>query len=144
MKTILLIIVLAFALQTKAQVSDSVEITLSIQAKDVEYISAFIFSNEFYDNLTDSIKQSYRKLNNPSNSTPVSITGYTKDFIEVVRMVRNDVTAIKNNVDTRLISLLSALNVAYINTKIQGFTDADNSQYAYGRQLGKFRITRKK
>ena len=151
MKRILLILaVLAFTQTTKAQtvdstgIKDSVEITLSIQARDVEYISGFIWNNDFYENLVDSIKPAYRKLVNPGATTTVKITGYTKDFIEVVKMLRNDVCAIKNNGDTRLISLLSALNVPYINTKITGFTDADNSQFQYGKRAGKWRLVKKK
>jgi len=58
--------------------------------------------------------------------------------------LRNDVTAIKNNSDTRLIALLSALNAPYINTKITGFSDADNSQFQYGKIAGKWRLVKKK
>lgn len=146
MKKILIILtVLAFTLQSKAQtVDDSVEITLPIQARDVEYMAGFIYNVEFYESLVDSIKPAYRKLVNPGATTTVKITGYTKDFIEVVKMLRNDVTAIKNNADTRIISLLSALNVPYINSKIQGFTDADNIQFQYGKSAGKWRLTKKK
>ena len=146
----ILAVILAFTQTLKAQtvdstgIKDSVEITLSIQARDVEYISGFIWNNDFYENLVDSIKPTYRKLVNPTPTTVVKVTGYTKDFIEVVKMLRNDVTAIKNNSDTRLIALLSALNVPYINSKIQGFTDADKSQFQYGKSAGKWRLTKKK
>lgn len=141
----ILAVIFAFTQTLKAQtVDDSVEITLSIQARDVEYISGFIWNNEFYENLVDSIKHTYRKLVNPTATTPVVIKGYTKDFIEVVKMLRNDVCAIKNNSDTRIVNLLNALNVPYINTKIQGFTDADNSQFQYGRSAGKWRLVKKK
>lgn len=151
MKRILLILaVLAFTQTTKAQtvdstgIKDSVEITLSIQARDVEYISGFIWNNDFYENLVDSIKPAYRKLVNPTPTTVVKVTGYTKDFIEVVKMLRNDVCAIKNNSDTRLISLLSALNIPYINTKITEFNNADNSQFQYGKSAGKRKLNKKK
>ena len=146
----ILAVIFAFTQTLKAQtvdstgIKDSVEITLSIQARDVEYISGFIWNNDFYENLVDSIKPAYRKLVNPTATTPVKITGYTKDFIEIVKMLRNDVCAIRNNSDTRIISLLSALNVPYINTKIQGFTDADNSQFQYGKSAGKRRLVKKK
>jgi len=152
MKRIVLIlsVILAFTQTLKAQtvdstgIKDSVEITLSIQARDVEYISGFIWNNDFYESLVDSIKPAYRKLVNPTATTPVIIKGYTKDFIEVVKMLRNDVCAIKNNSDTRLISLLSALNIPYINTKITEFNNADNSQFQYGKSAGKRKLTKKK
>ena len=146
----ILAVFFAFTQTLKAQtvdstgIKDSVEITLSIQARDVEYISGFIWNNDFYENLVDSIKPAYRKLVNPTATTPVLVKGYTKDFIEVVKMLRNDVCAIKNNADTRIINLLNALNVPYINTKITGFTDADNSQFQYGKSAGKWRLTKKK
>ena len=141
----ILAVIFAFTQTLKAQtVDDSVEITLSIQARDVEYISGFIWNNEFYESLVDSIKPAYRKLVNPTATTPVVIKGYTKDFIEVVKMLRNDVCAIQNNSDTRLISLLSALNVPYINTKITGFTNDDNTQFLYGRSAGKWRLVKRK
>jgi len=146
----ILAVILAFTQTLKAQtvdstgIKDSVEITLSIQARDVEYISGFIWNNDFYESLVDSIKPAYRKLVNPTATTPVVIKGYTKDFIEVVKMLRNDVCAIKNNADTRLISLLSALNIPYINTKITEFNNADNSQFQYGKSAGKWRLVKKK
>jgi hypothetical protein len=146
----ILAVILAFTQTLKAQtvdstgIKDSVEITLSIQARDVEYISGFIWNNDFFESLVDSIKPAYRKLVNPTATTPVVIKGYTKDFIEVVKMLRNNVCAIKNNSDTRLISLLSALNIPYINTKITEFNNADNSQFQYGKSAGKRRLVKKK
>lgn len=134
---------IAFATIANAQTVDSTEITVSLQARDVEYISGFIFGNEFYENLTDSIKPAYRKLVNPGITTAVVIKGYTKDFIEVLKMVRNDVCAIKNKTSDRIESALLALNVPYITTKITGFQDADNSQFISSRKYGKFRLTRK-
>ena len=152
MKRIVLIlsVIFAFTQTLKAQtvdstgIKDSVEITLSIQARDVEYMAGFIYNVEFYENLLDSLKPAYRKLVNPTATTPVVIKGYTKDFIEVVKMLRNDVCAIRNNSDTRLISLLSALNIPYINTKITEFNNADNSQFQYGKSAGKRRLVKKK
>ncbi len=136
--------VLAFT-EIKAQTAeDSVEITLSIQARDIEYISGFIFNNESFENLVDSIKPTYRKLNNPTATTAVKITGYTKDFIDILKLIRSDGTAIKNNVDARLTSLLSALNVPYINSKLTEFADYDNLLFLSGRSLGKWRLVKKR
>ena len=146
----ILAVIFAFTQTLKAQtvdstgIKDSVEITLSIQARDVEYISGFIWNNDFYENLVDSIKPAYRKLVNPTPTTVVKVTGYTKDFIEVVKMLRNDVCAIKNNADTRIVSLLNALNIPYINTQLQDFASADNSQFQYGKSAGKWRLVKKK
>lgn len=152
MKKFILIIsaILALTTQLNAQsvdstgIKDSTEITLNMAARDVEYISGFIFGNEFYENLVDSIRPAYRKLVNPSASTPVLITGCTKDFIEVLKMLRNDVVAIKADADKRLTTLLKALNVPYINQKLAAFAESDTAQFQYGRAAGKFRLTRKR
>lgn len=144
-RIVIILMVLAFSQTIKAQSSDdSVEITLSIQARDVEYISGFIYNSEPYDNLVDSIKPAYRKLVNPTPTTVVKITGYTKDFLEVLGMLRNDVIAIKNNSDTRLSALLSALNLPYISARLSAWTESDNTKFIYGRSAGKHRLTRKR
>lgn len=149
-KFILLIGVLAFFLNIKAQtvdstgIKDSTEITISWQIRDVEYVAGFIFQNEFYENLVDSVKPAYRKLNNPNGTSTITVRGYTKDFLEVLKMLRNDVVAIKNNAENRLSTLLQNLNIPYINSRITQNTANDNSQFADGRAVGKFRLTRKR
>lgn len=146
----ILAVIFAFTQTLKAQtvdstgIKDSVEITLSIQARDVEYMAGFIYNVEFYENLLDSLKPAYRKLVNPTATTPVLVKGYTKDFIEVLKMFRNDVYAIRNNAENRLTSSLSALNIPYINTQLQDFASADNIQFQYGKSAGKRKLTKKK
>ncbi len=144
MKKVLFMIMIAFAIVANAQtVEDSTEITVSLQARDVEYIYAYIFANEQLGNLTDSIKPAYRKLVNPGVTTAVVVKGYTKDFLEVLRIVRNDALAIKNKTAERVENVLLVLNVPYITSKITAFQDADNSQFVAARKYGKFKITRK-
>ena len=149
-KFILLIGFLAFFLNIKAQtvdstgIKDSTEIAINWQIRDIEYVAGFIYQNEFYENLVDSIKPAYRKLNNPNGTSTMTVRGYTKDFLEVLKMLRNNVVAIRNNTESRLSNLLGALNVPYINTKITANTTADNQQFADGRAVGKFRLTRKR
>ena len=145
MKKIVLIFMVLFAMNAKAQtLQDSVEITLSIQARDIEYISGFIYNSESFENLVDSIRPAYRKLNNPTATTVVTVKGYTKDFIDVLKILRSDGTAIKNNCDARITALLSALNVPYISTKLTEFTDYDNLLFASGRSLGKWKLVKKR
>ena len=163
MKRIVLIlsVFFAFAQTLKAQtvdstgIKDSVEITLSIQARDVEYISGFIWNNDFYENLVDSIKPAYRKLVNPTATTTYNVTVADGNGCEATTSVTVTVhplpaanitgdTEICTGATTRLISLLSALNIPYINTKITEFNNADNSQFQYGKSAGKRRLVKKK
>ena len=150
MKKIILIITVLFAMSANAQtvdstgIKDSTEIAINWQIRDIEYVAGFIYRNEFYENLVDSIRPAYRKLNNPSGTSTMNVKGYTKDFLEVLKMLRNDVCAIRNNAENRLSNLLGALNVPYINARITQNTASDNSQFADGRAVGKFRLTRKR
>lgn len=151
MKRIVLIITVLFALNAKAQspidstnIKDSVVIAINWQIRDVEYVAGFIYQNEFYENLVDSIRPAYRKLNNPNGTSTMAVKGYTKDFLEVLKMLRNDVCAIRNNAESRLSTMLQNLNIPYINARITQNTANDNSQFADGRAVGKFRLTRKR
>ena len=149
-KLTLLIGVLAFFLNINAQtvdstgIKDSTEISINWQIRDIEYVAGFIYQNEFYENLVDSIRPAYRKLNNPSGTSTMTVKGYTKDFLEVLKMLRNDVVAIRNNTENRLSTLLQNLNIPYINSRITQNNANDNSQFADGRAVGKFRLTRKR
>ena len=150
MKKIILIITVLFAMSANAQtvdstgIKDSTEISINWQIRDIEYVAGFIYQNEFYENLVDSIRPAYRKLNNLNGTSTMTVRGYTKDFLEVLKMLRNDVCAIRNNAESRLSNLLGALNVPYINARITQNTVNDNSQFADGRAVGKFRLTRKR
>ena len=150
MKKIILIITALFAMSANAQtvdstgIKDSTEISINWQIRDIEYVAGFIYQNEFYENLVDSIRPAYRKLNNPNGTSTITVRGYTKDFLEVLKMLRNDVVAIRNNTENRLSTLLQNLNIPYINSRITQNNANDNSQFADGRAVGKFRLTRKR
>lgn len=142
MKKILLI--LAFALSLTSKAADSTNVTIAWQVRDVEYSASLIYGNEFYENLTDTMRVKYRAANNPTATQNLSITGYSKDFIEVLKALKNDITAKANNVDARLKTLLNALNDSYINEKISLMDAGEQSQFTTAKTYGKFRLTRRR
>lgn len=142
MKKILLI--LAFALSLTSKAADSTNVTIAWQVRDVEYSASLIYGNEFYENLTDTMRVKYRAANNPTATQNLSITGYSKDFIEVLKALKNDITAKANNVDARLKTLLNALNDSYINEKISLMDAGEQTQFTTAKKYGKFRLTRRR
>ena len=142
MKKILLILAFAFSLTSKA--ADSTNVTIAWQVRDVEYAASLIYGNEFYENLTDTMRVKYRQANKPTALQTLPITGYSKDFIEVLKALKNDITSKANNVDSRLKTLLNALNDSYINEKISLMDAGEQSQFTTAKTYGKFRLTRRR
>lgn len=142
MKKILLILAFAFSLTSKA--ADSTDVTIAWQVRDVEYAASLIYGNEFYENLTDTMRVKYRQANKPTALQTLPITGYSKDFIEVLKALKNDITSKANNVDSRLKTLLNALNDSYINEKISLMDAGEQEQFITAKKYGKFRLTRRR
>lgn len=142
MKKLILIVFAVFLLSIKAKAGDSTIVALSIQTRDIEYLAGYLYNSEDVENLKDSVVVAYRKLNNPLFSTPVEVKGYTKDFIQMAKFLRNDIISKANNADSRLITLLAALNDSYINAILQQFVVNDNNAYVAGKKYGKYRLTR--
>lgn len=142
MKRIILILALFTAIAAKA--GDSTNVTIQWQARDIEYSASLIYGNEFYENLTDSMRVRYRATNNPTAMQTLTITGYSKDFIECLKALKNDICAKANNVDSRLKTLLNALNDSYINEKISVMDAGEQTRFITSKTYGKFRLTRRR
>lgn len=142
MKKILLILAVLFSLASKA--ADSTYVTIAWQARDVEYAASLIYGNEFYENLTDSMRVRYRLANKPTALQSLTITAYSKDLLEALKALKNDITAKANNVDTRLKALLNALNDSYISEKITLMDTGEQTHFTTAKTYGKFRLTRRR
>ena len=140
-RIVFLVCFLAFV---SARAADSTNVTIQWQARDIEYSAPIIYGNEFYENLTDTLRVRYRAANNPTATQTIAITGYSKDFLEVLKALKSDITAKANNVDSRLKSLLNALGDTFISEKISVMDAGEQTQFITQRQYGKFRLTRKK
>lgn len=144
-KYILVIALFAIGLTSKAQVfNDSTEVTIGIQARDLEALSGVIYQIEDLENLVDSMRVVYRKANNPSATTVLQVKGYTKDWIESLKHFRNNITLRGNECDKRLKALLLALNNEYITGIITAQDASEQTQFIAMRKYGQYRLTRKK
>ena len=73
MKRIFLSVAIILSLTSFGQ--DSVKITISPQARDLEYIASFLFNSFEGQELFDSCKIKFRIPSPPTGTTTVSVTG---------------------------------------------------------------------
>jgi hypothetical protein len=130
-------------LSLKSFSQDSVKITISPQARDLEYISSFIFNDFEGQELFDSCKVKFRVVIPPTGNTSVSITAYTMDWYTTFLRLKNDPTALKANCTSRIEALLRAINQTYLNSKLDLLDIADTNTFQAMRQFGRDRLRRK-
>ena len=140
MKKIILSAVIFLSLASFGQ--DSVKITITPQARDCEYMGAFLFNDNSLEELYDSIKVKFRVQNPPTGNTTVSVTGYTMDWLNMFRRLKNDQTALKANCTSRLENLLRAVNQVYLTGKLDALDTADTETFQAFRQLGRNKLRR--
>lgn len=121
---------------------DSVKLTFSPQARDLEYIAS-ISSMDYDEGFFDSVKYKFRVQNEPTGNTPVSITLYTIDIITGFQKLKNDPTALKSNCASRIETLLRGLNNVYLTGKLDEIDANDVSTFQTMRQVGRFKLRKK-
>jgi hypothetical protein len=137
-----LILSIAILLSLKSFSQDSVKITIAPQAKDLEYISSFIFNSDESGEVFDSIKVKFRVPTPPNNNTTVSIGGYTMDWLVIYNRLNNDATALKANCTKRIHDILIAVNQTYLTDKLTAIDVADADTFTAIRKFGKSKATR--
>jgi len=140
MKKLLTAIVLIVSLNSFAQ--DSVKVTISAQARDLEYIGSFIFNDNSTEDLYDSLKVKFRISNPATGNTTVSITGYTADWLTVINRLNNDATALKALCTKRVVDLLRAVNQPYLTGKLNALDAADQNTFQSMRHFGRSKLRR--
>ena len=140
MKKIILALAVLISLQSFAQ--DSVKITITPQARDLEYIGSFIFNDNSTEDLYDSLKVKFRIVNPPTGNTTVSISGYTEDWLRVYNRLNNNATALKANCTTRIATILRAVNQVYLTRELDAIDIADSQTFQTIRQLGRQKLRR--
>jgi len=140
MKKLLTTIAILISLSATAQ--DSTRITLSVGARDLEYIAAFIFNDDAVEDLYDTIKLKFRVQNPPTNLQAVSITAYTFEWVIVYIQLNNDATALKTNCASRMEALLRAVNQPYLTGRINEIQAAYISTAIAHRQFGRAKLRR--
>ena len=140
MKKILSLIVILISLQSFSQ--DSVKLTFSIQARDVEYVAS-ISSMDSDEGFFDSVKHKFRVQNEPTGTTLVPMTLYTIDVLNGFTRLKNDPTALKANCTSRIETILRALNDAYLTGKLDEMDANDTATFQTMRQVGRFKLKKK-
>ena len=137
-----LILSIAILLSLKSFSQDSVKVTLSVQARDCEYIGAFAFNHDSLEELWDSLKVKFRVPNPATGNTTVSVTAYTLDWLSVLNRLNNDATALKAQCTKRVSDLLRAVNQPYLTGKLNALDVADQNTFQSMRQFGRSKLRR--
>lgn len=144
MKKVIIAIFVLCSVKSFSQ--DSVKLTLSIQARDLEYVSAGILRAEIFETVWDSVKIKFRVQTPPAGNALVSVTGYTIDFYNLYLGVKNDPVAKEANCAARFETALRASNQAYLigllNAVDSSATTAAQQAFQNVRQAGRSRLRR--
>lgn len=135
MKKILSLFALLCSLTARSQ--DSVKVTIQVQARDVYFISAGIWNDYASGELFDSIKLKVRIPSPPNGVTTVPITGYTMDWLNLLKDLRNNPLALKRQHAERVNDLLRAVNQPYLTSKIDSLDAVDLNADGNAIQFGK-------
>lgn len=123
--------------------SDSAKITVTIQARDCEYMGFFISHHEDYEDLFDAMKTKFRVANPPSGTNNVVIdTIYTIQWLRVSERLRADPHAIGGNVYSRVDAALRAINNVYLTSRLDEMNSRDVNIFTDYRLVGRFRLRR--
>lgn len=142
MKKVLLSICIIFSINSFSQ--DSVSVTLTMQARDIEYLSG-ILSKEQDEEFYQAVRHKFLVANPPTGVTNVTFdsTMYIIDVLRFFIRLQNDVQAVKNLCTSRVETILRALNNAYLTAKLDELDTADTNYFQSIRGFGRFRLNKK-
>ena len=139
MKKVLTIIAILFSCNVFAQTEN---VTITPQARDIEYIAAFIYNDNSVEDLYDSLKAKFRVVTPPTGNTTVSITATSLDWFVTFQRLKTDHIALKASCTGRIEALLRAANVAYLTTKLNELDVTDLNNFQSFRTFGRTRLRR--
>ena len=137
MKKIFTAIAILVSIITNAQ--DSIRVTITPQARDVDHILFYVYNDNSTEDLYDSIKVRYRVQNAPENTQTVSLNGYTADWVTAMQKLNVDYIAIDAGTRDRVRALLLAVNQPYLTAKINSMTAANIATAQTIRTFGRFK-----
>lgn len=141
MKNILFALLL-ITLSAKAQ-SDSAKITVTIQARDCEYIGSFVAFHPDFEDLFDAMKLKFRVSSPPTGTTNVVIdTIYTIQWVRVSERLRDDPMAIGGAVFSRVDAALRAISNSYLTARLDALNNRDTELFTTNRTLGRLKLRR--
>lgn len=136
-------LILFLLISSMAKAQDSVLVTISQQARDIEYMAPYLFNNNNVENLYDTLKVKFRVQNEPTGNNTVNVTGLAMDWVVVITHLKSDKVAINTGCTGRVEALLRAVALPYLTTKMDALVIADTDAFQAGRKFGRFLLTRK-
>lgn len=127
--------------------NDSVKITLSVQARDLEFITFSLFERPEYEDLYDSVKVAFRnKQNPPQGSTAVPITAIAADWFRVYQSLIQNELAWHSGTKNRFEALLTAAAAShpFITDKLTSLTAYLDNSFTEARRQGRQKLRRNK
>ncbi len=124
-----------------AQDNDATKVTVTIQARDCEYIGSFISFNENYEDLFDAMKAKFRVASPPTGTTNVVLdTIPIGQWLGVSRQLRQDPYGIAGSVFSRYDVALRAANNIYMTGRLNTMDANDTDIFTGFRTLGRIRL----
>lgn len=144
MKKAITVLLIMLSLGLSAQ--DSARVTVTPQARDLEYITSKVYLDDRFEDFVDTLKGKFRVQNPPTGTETLSVTAYAVEWVNIYSQLVNDATSIQANCTNRIKAILLALNKTYITDAITNIDTALELQYQEkyqtGRQFGRVRLRR--
>lgn len=142
MKRTLFIFLVLISFKAAAQPVDSVKLFVTIQVRDLEYISAITYNALEAEEIMDSIKSKARAGNFPTGNTAIAIGGYVIDWAYIYERLSRDNIALMSNTTSRVESALRATGDATIAAKIDAIAAWGVQIFQDVRRSGRNRLRR--
>lgn len=141
-KTILILAILVSISAIAQPPLDSAKVTISIQVRDLEFITNNFYGQTEFEELFDSIKTVIRVANPPTGNTPISVTGYVKDWLYVYSALSSNYLAISSNCRSRVESSFISNGNNLLTSKIGAVTTYQSDLFTEERRKGRNKIRR--
>ena len=141
MKKVFFAISMLFCLSSFAQQDSSlIKITVSPQARDIEYISSIFYNNNDIEDFYDTVKSKFRVQNPPVGFTTVAFAATLQDWYVIFQRLINEPIALKSGCTTRIEALLRATGQSYLITKLNNINTSDTDSFQSMRIFGRNRL----
>ena len=142
MKKIIVLICACISMATYGQVDSSkLTTTISIQARDLEYITWVNGFTAILEDVYDKAKLQFRVPVPPSGTTSIILDSITlNNCIILNNFLRNDYIAVQNNIYKRVNDMLRILGQSYLVTQLDIIAATDDAELQNRRQFGRKRL----
>lgn len=122
---------------------ENTKVTVTIQARDCEFLGYFISNAPEYEDLYDGMKVKFRVASPPLGTTNVQLdTIPIGQWLSVSTKLRIDPYAIGGSVYSRVDAALRAVGNSYLTARLNAMDAGDTEVFTSFRTLGRFRLRR--